>query len=428
MNLNDIYILIFNALLYIGTFIFFQKSRKKFGIGSIILILYSLVAIVGIDYYYHPYANFEEVKLFPFLYLFVVLMIVAYPLLRVNESKITHIQEPSKLFIDGFSWLVVIVTIIATIPLLMDFNETIGKVFSGASFVQDAYIDKQDLIDDRGDGKFSIIGVLSTIFVNFSPMLFFYYISREKVNKLLIWGLGIAIILNLFIQISQSARGDLVTISLNIIFLYFFFLKSLDEQKRKFFRRIIIFFTVLLGTPFIIITLGRFGDKDSSQVDISNYFLERYVSESFLNFNSYGLNPGGCREGDRTAPFFKQSLGYETANNYNKRLDKYYYMNMNEAIFSTYVGEFTLDYGPYITFAFFLVLSIFFRSKLKKIDETCTFSQYILYYFLFNICVGIFLFPYSDVNGNLRIILFFILYIVFQIDYNQQQKELNSEN
>lgn len=428
MNLNDIYILVFNALLYTGTFFFFQKSRKKFGIGSVILLLYSLVAVVGIDYYFHPYATFEEVRLFPFIYLYVVLMMVAYPILRVNESKIINIQEPNKLLIDSFSWLVVIVTVIATIPLLTDFNETIGKVLSGASFVQDAYFDKQDLIDERGDGKFSIVGVLSTIFVNFSPMLFFYYISREKVNKYLIWGLGIAIILNLFIQISQSARGDLVTIALNIIFLYFFFLKSLNEQKRKFFRKIIILFISLLGIPFIIITLGRFGDKDSSQIDITNYFLERYVSESFLNFNSYGLNPGGCREGDRTATFFKQSLGFETADNYNKRLDKYYYMNMDESIFSTYVGEFTLDYGPYITFAFFLLMSVFFRSKLKKIDETCTFSQYILFYFLFNICVGIFLFPYSDVNGNLRIIMFVILYLIFQYDYFNQRKGINSEN
>jgi len=428
MNLNDIYILVFNALLYAGTFFLFQKNRKRFGIGSVILLLYSLVAVVGIDYYYHPYATFEEVKLFPFIYLYVVLIMVVYPILRVDESKITSIQEPKKILIDSFSWLVVVVTVIATIPLLTDFNETIGKVLSGASFVEDAYFDKLDLVDERGDGSFSIVGVLSTIFVNFSPMLFFYYISREKVNKLLTWGLGIAIILNLFIQISQSARGDLVTIALNIIFLYFFFLKSLDEQKRKFFRKLIILFTIILGIPFIIITIGRFGDKDSSQVDISNYFLERYVSESFLNFNSYGLNPGGSREGDRTATFFKQSLGFETADNYNKRLDKYYYMNMDESIFSTYVGEFTLDYGPYITFAFFLVMSVFFRTKLKKIDETCTFSQYILFYFLFNICVGIFLFPYSDVNGNLRIIMFIILYVVFQYDYKNQQKELNSVN
>lgn len=414
-------ILIFNAILYIGTFIFYQKKKKNFDIGSIILLSYSLIAIIGINLFNHPLSHFKDLTFFPFVYLYFVLMIVGYPIFKIENSKISEIQEPTKLWINTFSLIVILAICISSESLITNFNNGFFLIFKNADYVQLAYQDSHENIDKLGDGNFSIINVLSTMFSDFSPMLFFYYLSRKKRNKIICWGLAFTIIVTLIGSISQAARGNLVRIMLNLSFAYLFFYRNMADKTKKIFRYIIIIFCSLITIPFLIITFGRFqGEKDSN--DSAEYFAEYYFAQSFLNFNNYGLDAGGVRYGDRTFPLFKEILGMETANNYNKRMGKYKNMKMNESYFSTYVGEFTLDFGPFVALISFVLFAIICRKKLR-IKKVCKFSQYILCYFVFNVCVGIFLFQYADIGGNLKIILYILLYIFFKIDYIHQTKK-----
>lgn len=423
MENHNFNILLFNVALYVITLIIYQKRRKKWGVGSFILLLYIIVAVVGMDLFFHPLSTYEDIKIFPFIYLYVMLMIGVYPILKINDSEITNLQEPTPFLINKISWAVVIITIISTIPYLFNFQETIGNIFkSGGSFVQTMYSDSRDTVDSRGDGSFNPIGILASMVVNLCPLLFFYFISRENVNKLLSFGLGVATLFSLFPSLAQSARGALVKTLFSIGFLFLFFNNTLSESKRKVVRKVMIVLLFTLAVPFVVITVGRFGEKERGE-DLTGFFVEYYLGQSFLFFNNYGIDPGAYRYGDRTATLFKQVLGFETANNYNKRLDKHFDMNIDESLFSTYVGEFTLDYGVYATAAIFIFFSFFFRKRLK-IDATCTFSQLLLYYLLFNICVGIFLFPYADLGGNMEIIMYIALYILFKYNHKQQLKTI----
>jgi len=422
MNNDNLQLLIFNALLYILTFLLHQKIKRYWGVSSLILLLYVFVSLVGIDLFFHPYSEYKNLSLFPFIYLYSMLMIVAYPILSINEKNVKEIQEPSKLLIDSLAWFVIIITIISSIPYVLKINNILDNFLNGSEFIRSAYNDTRDTVDQRGDNNFDIFGILGNMVMNLCPMLFFYYLSRYKVNKKIIIGLAVSFVLSLLPSLSQSARGTLGQTILIVFFLYLFFKNQITNKVKRIIRVIMVVILLIIFIPFAVITIARFDEKNSRGPNLMNYYIEYYIGQSFLNFNNYGLDAGGSRHGDRTATLFKQTLGFKTANNYEKRREKYENMKMDESIFSTYVGDFTLDYGPYVSTSIFIFLYAIFSRKLKMEDK-CTFSQFILYYILYTVCIGIFLFPYSDLGGNLKIIFYIMLYFIFQYDYKRFHME-----
>lgn len=420
MDTNNLYILLFNATLYIITLVVYQYRKKKWDIGSCILFLYAMVSVVGVHLFFNPLSSFEDVTVIPFLYLYLMLMIGVYPILKINDCGIIKVQDANPWLINVISWGVIGITVIATAPYLLDFQNTVGNLFKGGGeFVQSIYSESQDSIDNQGDGVYNIVGILSSMVVLLNPLLFFYHLSRENQNKVLSYGLAVATILGIIPSIASSARGLLTRILFSLVFLFVFFNHILPTNKKRMVRKVMVVLIIIITIPFLVITVGRFGAKQQGE-NMVGYYVEWYLGQSFLYFNNYAIDPGGCRYGDRTAPLFKEVLGLETADNYNKRLDKYFDMNLDETLFSTYVGEFTLDYGVYGAVGLFIFFSILFRKHLK-IGTVCTFSQLILYYFLFNICVGIFLFPFADIGGNLQIIMFVGLYFLFKKEYKLQE-------
>ena len=81
--------------------------------------------------------------------------------------------------------------------------------------------------------------------------------------------------------------------------------------------------------------------------------IEWYYGQSFLNFNNYGLDAGGIRYGDRTANFFKSFLFDDVPHNFVERREKYSHLKIDDYYFYTFVGDFTIDYGPILAVLLF---------------------------------------------------------------------------
>ena len=98
--------------------------------------------------------------------------------------------------------------------------------------------------------------------------------------------------------------------------------------------------------------------------------------------------------------------------NYIERRDKYHNLDIDDNVFSTFVGDFTIDFGPVVAFVIFVVFFVLVARSVRPRDGTVKLYQLLLLYF--TICVsmqgGMYLFSFSD-TANLRMIMFALLYV-----------------
>ena len=159
---------------------------------------------------------------------------------------------------------------------------------------------------------------------------------------------------------------------------------------------------IIISLPIVAITISRFDERSSSGVSGA---ISWYVGQGSLYFNNYGLDAGGIRNGDRTANLFKRLIDSETPKNFVERRDKYYYLEMDDYYFTTFVGDFTIDYGPVVTVLIFVVFNLLVITQIRPRDGTMRLDQMLLVFFTLCICMqgGMTLFAYADTAG-LRII------------------------
>lgn len=419
---SNIYLLA-NILLWLVAFIYYQKKRKFFGVGSFLLLFYLSIAAVGMHLFNQPLATgwFNEITIFPFLYLFIVIRLASFPILRFREENILTIQAPTTRAFNFIAIVIILFSLWQLPTIFSNFYSGMTKMLINSSAGKEMYLDTLSKADESGDGKISnLAAIISGMFSNVSILFLFYSLVRKEKNKYLIAGLLVSVILLVLSSVASGARGNVVNVLLTSVFTYLLLKNFMTNKIRKIVRTIGILMIVLVSIPFMLITISRF-DKDD---DFGTFFsMEWYYGQSFLNFNNYGLDAEGIRNGDRTAALFKQMIWDDVPRNYLERRFKYSYMKMDESVFYTFVGDFTLDYGPIITLFIFMFFSIFFYRSTRIRDNTLKFHQLISLYFV--LCVSVqgamTLFSFSDIAGNLNLVTFILTYFWFKFDYYLQQ-------
>ena len=160
--------------------------------------------------------------------------------------------------------------------------------------------------------------------------------------------------------------------------------------------------------PVGAITISRFGDRAGGTV---TSFLNWYVGQGSLYFNNYGLDANGIRYGERTLNLFLRVVKPGTSTNYVERREKFHNMDIDDHLFTTFVGDFTLDFGPIIAFFIFICLYTWIFIKTKTESENIKLHQLLLLYITMCISMqgGMYLFNYAD-TANLKLITYGLLY------------------
>jgi hypothetical protein len=140
-------------------------------------------------------------------------------------------------------------------------------------------------------------------------------------------------------------------------------------------------------------------------------FLNWYVGQASIYFNNYAFDTGGTRNGDRILNLLKRTIDPETPKNYVERRDKYHNLNIDDNLFTTFVGDFIIDFGLFLSIAIFVLFNLYVIYQIRPRDGTLRLHQVLLLYFCLCICMqgGMTLFPYSD-SANLRVVVIFSLY------------------
>lgn len=410
-DLNNLYLFI-NLFIWAFSFIIYQCKVQYFGVGSGILVLYMLIAVLDIHLYNNQLYlyQFRELEVFPFLYLFLMIILIAAPIFIINEKNVKKIDPPSMSLFRVTCVIIIIFSLIGLPRIILTIRENFVYLILNSDAGLELYQDSSLEYTSKVKSEFNIFSILSGVCGKLSLVYLFYYITLDKQNKFILLGLILSSISGPLYSISSGSRAETAQFLLNSIFLFLFVRNMVPEKLKKKILTVFFVLSITFLIPFLAITLSR---KDGD-VGKALTGVENYIAQGPLYFNNYGLDAGGIRYGDYTAVAFKYMAGMNPAMYYWGRLSKYSHMKLNESLFYTFVGDFTLDYGPVWTMIIFLLVAFIFIISFSKIKYSITFHQYLMLYLLMTTCLGYFQFPFGREGGNLYLISIIILYFVFR--------------
>lgn len=412
-TLTDNILVISYFLLWTAVFIVYQRRNRQLDAGSAIIGSYACYAFFSILTLNRPiflweYYDYNHLTLFPFIYLFVMLIIALLPTIRFHLNPPRQIEEPNSLIF----YLVAIVSILSALALLpnilTNFSDGLLKLVTDMDAGKDAYQEQLENASDSGVGISNLFAIVFNALSEISIFTFFYFLSKKK-NIWLVSGLGIAMAVSVLQPIMQGQRSLVIYTVFTVIVGYFFFKQFLSDTIRKVVRIIGIVAGVMVMVPIIAITISRFSQyKQSTVTDYVNW----YVGQGNIYFNNYALDNNGIRYGDRTFNLVKRVISSDASANYVERRATFSNLYINDDIFTTFVGDFTIDFGPVFAFLIFVIFNGWVLYATRVREKKFKIQQALLLYFTMCICMqgGMTLFTFAD-SANLKMICFALLYV-----------------
>ena len=423
--LSNIFLVLYILAWFIA-FLYINKHKPVFGAGSFIVVTYICYAIISFFLFNNKMSlgEYEELSLFPFVYLFSVLYLFIQPVTRYNETN--RIHRPNMTILKGYIILYIISALLTLPNTLAHIQEGLFLIMTSEEGGAELYNLSKDGVADHS----LFVGLTSAVFniiSDFGVLLFYYYLTLSRRNKLLTIGLVISPFISILYSLSSGLRTEATMKLLIIVTTYFLLKPNIDNKIRKIISLAGFMLIGLVVVVMSILTYSRFRNFSGGV----SYEVERYIGCANLNFNNYGLDAGGIRYGDRTANEFKRILQFD---NVPKDLmatrDKYHSMKIDDASFVTFVGDFTLDYGPFFGAAI-LICFTFLMKRLTWVPKgkPIHFHQLVLVYLVMSISVqgGMYLFYYSY-KQNYVLIAYLLTYFIFKLSSRPRMQVISESN
>ena len=404
----------FLIVLWVITLIWYQRKNKNFDAGSFIIVMYIIYAVFSImtinDDSIPQLTNYEPLTLFPYLYLYVMMMIALTPAIYHHTNSTDSIEYPQSNILRIIATIIIVVAILNLPGIVSDFRNGLMSIFTDAEAGKKAYMEQIDNASNVGGAIRNIPAILFNSFSDISIFLLFYFMTMSKKNHKIIYGLLFANVINLIMPVMRGQRSGVALAFLTIICGYFLFKQYLSKRLNKVIKKIGIVFIAIITLPVAAITISRFGSEKAGVATFINW----YIGQGNIYFNNHALDDNGLRYGDRTLNLFKRLVDSKTSMNYVERREIYSKLKINDEVFSTFVGDFTIDFGPFFAVIIFIVFNfcvIYSFQKNKTNNNKIKLHQLLLLYF--TVCIsaqgGMYLFSYSDTR-NLNIIVLALLY------------------
>ncbi|MDR1055975.1 MAG: oligosaccharide repeat unit polymerase [Prevotellaceae bacterium] len=407
MDMDNDLLLYLNAALYVGTFFVYQYKKKYFSIGSFVLLFYAITSLIAIDLFRSPFAKeFHDLTLFPFIYLYIALMMCFSPLLRFKDKKISSIRMPDSNLMNILSVIVIISFMVKFLTEISSFSFD-NQFFDPMSLAEN-YKERERVGGPPGLGLSNALRFLS--FLLSDTLLLFLFYNMLMKNRLLSIGIILSLFSYLILSLSNGDRYYVFNLFIDLPFLYLLFRHKLAKKAHRIVSWSLISVGLILVIAMGTVTMGRYGNNKQGEAYLI-YSLETYAAQNFIFFNNYGLDAGGIRYGDNTANLLKKIAGLNASDDQFEGRIVYSNLKIDNSRFYTFVGDFTLDYGPIVGFLILMLMTVLFSRLLRVNKGEYHFNQIVLLIGLYHICVhGFSLFTYSFWMGNIKLIVLFLLY------------------
>lgn len=396
-------------LTWIMTLIWYQYKSRTIDGGTAVMSTYVLYAIFSLltlnDIMFEDF--YLPLQLFPYIYLYVMLMTALSPTIYTHLNPVDTIEHPQTRILGITSILIIVSSVLLIPDIIANFGTGFVKLFTETDAGKDAYMEQIEEAEDAGSGISNIPAIIYNAFSDITIFLCFYYMTFKKKNYWLIGGLLFAIIIGILTPMMHGQRGGVIAAVLTTVVGYAMFQQFFSKRLNRAIRILGVSCIAAIAIPIAAITVSRFGNMGGGIAG----FLNWYVGQGSLYFNNFALDAGGTRNGDRTLNLAKRLIDPDTPKNYTERRDKYHDLNIDDDIFSTFVGDIVIDFGPITTVFIFVIFNGLIIYLIRPRDGTLRLHQALLLYFTLCICMqgGMTLFSFSD-SGNLRIVILFLLY------------------
>lgn len=405
------YVLFGNATLWVLAFLFWFRRKGIYNVGVFILLIYAMISCFSCHLFLNPEtSSFYERYIFiiPFLYLFIIILFLLKPLLKIDYSKISEIRLPSQKVINPICIYIIISSLYQLTTGWQDIKYGFSLMLLDSSNAVDLYLDttEANMARQSLSGSFNIIGIMVTTATNFSMLFFYLYLLYPIKNKMMIVGLIFSVMSLPVMSIASGSREKIVTSLLMFVLMYLFLKPFFDKQIRKTISIVSLSLFSFLLMFFVIVSFARArGDIEGVLTGFESYF-----GMSFLKFDQNCFYLNGTREGNLVSPLLNVILGGQTYSQEALRA-KYANLDIDNGVFYTFIGDFTLDYGP--IFAFLIL--VFFAIYCRRLTNNRIWSggQIVLGYILLKLLSGFYLHQFSGIGGNLLVIELFVFYYLF---------------
>lgn len=415
MRTGSVYIILY-LIVWIVVLCHIYKKTKVFGISVAITLSYILYTICSMIIYNDKLLRFDyhQLTFFPFLYLFLMLYFSLQPAIRYDKNlNYIDIKPPNEVILKIFLITFIISSLYILPNVITHIREGLITLMIDAEGGADLYREAHtDYYTSQSSTK-NIPFIIHNIFLYIVILCFFYCLTRNHINKVIMIGMIISIIIGILYPISKGLRTNTIMVIFAIISAYLLLKKWMSPKRKKIIISLMLGISIPILILLSVLTVSRFGD--SNEGSVGSVFS--YTGQCNLNFNNYGLDAGGIRYGDRTCRIFKEILGFDNVpNGVVSRRFKYPNLWMDDYVFYTFVGDFTIDFGPIIGGIIIILFSLLFCSLTKPNRQSLSFSQLIIVYFavLIPFQGGMYLFNFSD-GGNYTIMAFVFSAFIFNI-------------
>lgn len=408
---NDILLLIANALLYLCAFVIYQKKKNAFDLGSFVLLLWFAVSVVAIDLIHKPagWAPYRELTVFPFVYLFLSILIVSLPLMLFDCNNESRIEMPSGTRMDLVSLGLIAIHLACFLSLWLNGSLSPSNLFSVENIIEN--------YENASENRASFI-VEIVAWVRFLVPIFFMYNYSEH-KKLLSLGMAFCFLVSFLSALSTGSRLDIVRLVFSVPFVVFVFRCNMSKKQKHTIRNLFLVMMLLFAGALFVISYARFATSSFDMV----YYLEFYFAECIPYFNGYGLASGGIRYGDKIFPVLKRFLGLDWVKGTEVN-PKYWYLDFDDSLFVSFVGEYTLDFGV-LAIVLLLAMSLLLVYLCKKRNGKYAFIQVLLLTIPYQLLsIGFSVNPISERYLQTVFLFYLFLYVKVPPVFSKQQNAL----
>lgn len=420
MQLSELDYILFgiNALAYILLFVRFWRIDRRWNLRTFITLLYASSAVFSphvyqvIDEHFYQGVQIGHLTFFPFVYLFLMYLLLFSPLLHSNIQDIKQFDILNPKLLNILTW--VVVSIYAITIAFSGIHIT--DLFSLEKLMQN-YADTVNNAIDGFKVDVSMIERITSIFKGATTdivilLLAYHIITNQKTG---IIAMALCMGFDVIYNLSIGQRAVILEVIFSFAFIFLFTRQAMDEKIKRRFSIGLITFGAIAVLAFGALTFARFSERDNS---IADYVLT-YYSESWYIFNNHGLDPGGCRYGDFTAPLIRRMMGKECTKTMFESVDKFTSMRTNCSIFNTIVGDFTMDFGViWTTIIMFLYAALMHFALRNEDSDHFPFAKLIIVIIAWRIAaIGYISFSYRGIGGNIQLVADLLFYFLLRYRY-----------
>ncbi len=386
---------IINFLFYFFLFFVYRSGKNRFDIYRIIVFLYLATAALCLVIYSQQPNQWPNLSLFPFIYLFIVLYILFFPLQHFDLStKQTFWGDTKALF-----WLGWLVIILSFADAYISYNTVTERIYSGdwGQLRNDFYADDDNVQYYTSSFQRLIKNIVS--YLHPFAVVYAFYQSTNPNRKLFTTLLFLSMAISLFIGATAVAsRGMVFNFSMEMVLGYFLFRHKMASNVKRILSvgGLIVFALFLIYS--IAVSFSRFGEEDTGN---SIFF---YFGHSMLYFNDGLFNYlHDFAYGKRFFAWFIDLFGGNSAFDFATAGSKH------GTAFFTIVGGIYSDWGFIGTIiASLLICALILKFTRKKVLNLS--DMVIIMFYISTLSGGIF--AYGSSRGLLWIMTFVVYFIV----------------